>query len=368
MGQPSADAAQDGPATTPSEQVPSPRIALVCADDVARSLGRKGFIGSRVAHLADAEVDVLSLDAAPLALVVSQLHDPSTRLIVVSLATDFVGETWRHRDDGTLVHPPPGYRDHWAAEDLASLEGDHELLPPASVDEIERDLRRLAEHAVAMGAELLVLNVSTVTPEEKVTSFVAGAEPLAIRATKIDLMLDRLAPELNFSVVDVDRIVAELGAGAHVTASGRYTDEACEAIAEEAMATIAELPALNELFGSDVMRLVVPRYDKRTVHGTIVEWHRQAPGNVVRGEALFDVRFDNLHYRLEEPKRAKSHRALLVSVLAAHDGHLREILCPAGSPVEVGTAVAVMTNDEHTPADAADAVAAFPVGVKVATR
>jgi len=395
MGQPPSDAAHGG--TASSERIPTPRVVLVCADDVARSIGRKGFLDGRIGSGAEARIEVTAETAAPLAIlrqrldpavmrpaleapdrlrpwidsmVTSRMDDESVSLIVLSVAPDFVGRVWRHNDSGLLVHPPDGYEESWTEPEIAWLEAEFTRQPLQTIETIEEGLRHVAADAAGRGTGLLVYNVSTVTPEEKIYTFAGrGGDTLAVRANRIDLLLDRLAAELDFSLVDVDRIVAELGAGEHMTASARYSDAACEAIAEEALTAIADLPEMSRHFGTDVMRLTVPRYDKRTIEGTIVAWHCTAPITVARGDLLFDVRYDNLHYRLEEPKRGReSHRSLLVSVLAAHDGHLHEILRPAGAKVEVGTTVGIVTKDDATTPALDESTVSFPVGVKVATR
>lgn len=377
----------------------SPSIVLVCTDDVARSVGRPGFLEGRL-MAQDSGTPALSVVREPggsPALVLqrisgatvpddvaapegleawladaftSHLSDPDVALAVLSVSSDWVGSTWRHRRHGFLVAPPTGFRSDWTPAQREWLERDFAEMPLRTPDDIAADLRTLHDHLRSHDAGLLVFNVSTFTPEEKVYHLASfDGDPLALRANRIDLMLDELAAELGFAIVDADRIVAELGAGEHVTAAAVYTDAAHAALAEEAASALVELPALSPYFGTDVMRVTVPRYDKRTLAGEIVKWHRTAPSTVERGDPLFDVRFSNLTHALD----AKHHtggkqRTLLVSVLAATDGHLQRIVRSEGAAVEVGATVAVMATSPEATVPDLEQTASFPVGVKVATR
>jgi len=376
----------------------SPIIVLVCTDDIARSVARHGFLEGRLASPEPSRPrpTVVREPAAPLPVVVQRLTgiqpppdlsvpaglepwlessfttriaESAAALLVVSVAADVLGGVWRHRRHGFVVAPPetamaptPEQR-RWLEQEFAPE------LPPSPAD-IEAALRTLAKHTEEMGAHLLVFNVSTFTPDEKVYDLAGFAgEPLALRAQRIDLLLDTVAGELGFSLVDVDRIVAELGAGEHVRRPAIYSDAACAACAEEAAGAIVDVPTLRQFFGTDVMRLVVPRYDKRTIAGRLVRWHRTAPGLVQRGDPLFDVRFDDLSHALDARQNSGGkRRSLLVSVLAAGDGHLTDIVCQEGDEVEVGATVAVVGTSPGAKTDDLASTASFPVGVKVATR
>lgn len=377
----------------------SPSIVLVCADDVARSVGRPGFLEGRLTAQ-DSGAPTLSVvrePAGPPALLLqrisgatvpddlvvpegleeliagaftSRISDPGVALVVLSVSCDWTQSTWRHRRSGFIVAPPADHHTAWSPVQREWFQREFSEMSLRSPDTIEADLRTLHDHLRRHDAGLLVFNVSTFTPDEKVYDLASfDGDPLALRANRIDLVLDKLAAELGFAIVDADRIIAELGAGDHVTAPAVYTDAAQTVLAEEAASAIVELPVLTPYFGTDVMRVTVPRYDKRTVAGEIVKWHRAAPSPIERGDPLFDVRFSNLSHALGATRHTGGkQRTLLVSVLAATDGHLQRIVRAEGDTVEVGATVAVMATSPEATVPDLEQTASFPVGVKVATR
>jgi hypothetical protein len=300
----------------------------------------------------------------------SHISDPECALVVLSVSSDWAETTWRHRRHGFLAAPPADYQTAWSPGQRQWFDAEFTETTPRSPDAIEADLRAIHTHLSSRNAGLIVFNLSTFTPDEKVYALASfDGDPLALRANRIDLMLDKLAAELGFAILDADRIIAELGAGDHVTAAGVYTDAAQVVLAEEAASVIVELPALSPYFGTDVMRVAVPRYDKRTVVGEIVKWHLAAPSTVERGDPLFDVRFSNLTHALQATHHTGGkQRTLLVSVLAATDGHLQRITRSEGDTVEVGATVAVMATSPDATVPDVEQTARFPVGVKVATR
>lgn len=385
------DGSQGGPSPGPTSFV------LIASPDVHDSVGRAGFLEARLrASRADApaphvrlvpgircDVFAQQLSAggevpdipAPEGLeewfasmfAPVELND-DTALLALSMSDALGADVRRHATRGSLVQPPTDHRRTWTEEQRDWL--DTQFAPHAGdTADMEDALRTIAARLAPLPTELLVFNVSTYTPDEKAYWFRDDTpEPIALRANRINLLIDRLAAELDLYVLDVDRIVAELGAADTVVAPAGYTEAALRVIADEAGAAIANLPGVSLAFGADAMQLAVPRFDRRTEAGQLVAWHVGAPAEIRQGDPLFDVRFDNLHTRLDGQGGRKTDRSLLLSVLATQDGYLRETTLPAGADITVGSMVGVVVKDASiVPGDLADA-AKFPVGVKVAGR
>ncbi len=85
-----------------------------------------------------------------------------------------------------------------------------------------------------VGAHVLITNVSTVDTTDRTYNYHGHAEePVPLRIQRLDLMLIGVSNETGISIVDVDRLVAEMGAAGHVGAAGEYDDVASARIAAE---------------------------------------------------------------------------------------------------------------------------------------
>lgn len=143
--------------------------------------------------------------------------------------------------------PDAGYRellatvDAWCPHDtaivvlsvLADVATPHEDFAAA--------LSALSSALMARGAHVLVCNASTYDPEpERAFNFAGIEDPPALRIARFDLALLEHSVAAGISVIDADRLLAELGAAAHVVALGAYSDTGYAAIAEEVLRVTAD--------------------------------------------------------------------------------------------------------------------------------
>jgi hypothetical protein len=91
------------------------------------------------------------------------------------------------------------------------------------------------------GPHLLVWNTSSVVPGDRTSRYRPGDEPLAIRAHRLNLVLMELSVRHGISIVDVDRVIGELGAAAHVREAFRYSAEASDALGEETLRILEDI-------------------------------------------------------------------------------------------------------------------------------
>lgn len=92
-----------------------------------------------------------------------------------------------------------------------------------------------------LGAHVVAFNMATGDPDGHQHTFVDGEEPFLIRAHKLNLALIELSYAHGISVIDVDRVVAELGAAAHVLGRASYSAEAIVAIQEEFVRVLGDI-------------------------------------------------------------------------------------------------------------------------------
>ncbi len=85
-----------------------------------------------------------------------------------------------------------------------------------------------------IGAHILVANHSTVDPDDETFNFQGvSPEPLSLRIQRMDLMLVGVSHDEGISIIDIDRKVAEIGAGGTVVGQMRYGPGAADVIADE---------------------------------------------------------------------------------------------------------------------------------------
>lgn len=365
------------------------RVVLTDSADVAESVDRVGLLNQWFGAPADSpSVEVEVVDGARLDMVAqraggdppvdiaaprgldqwlrSQLlpwpgGDSAPTLIVLSASETLTQRVLRHRESGWLVSAPAQptpEQSAWLAEAFEEA--------PADTDAIGEALVQL-DATLGDTTEIVVLNVSSYIPGEPVHWFRRDdPEPMSLLANRLDLVIDKAAVRTRIRVVDVDRIVAELGAEEAVLGPARYSAAATAAITEEVVTLLGEMPALSTILGLEVMRLEVPRHDRRTSDGVLVEWHVTPPCRLKPGVELFDIRFENIHSRLGG--RQASGRSLQMTVVATRDGHLREVAVGPGERVSVGSSVGIVTEKDDSSLEPGVAGIRFPVGIKVAER
>lgn len=98
-----------------------------------------------------------------------------------------------------------------------------------------------------VGAHVLIASASTVDPAEKPFNYSKyDVDPLSLRAHRLSSMLVGVSHDEGISIVDVDRIIAELGADEHVESVFSYSTRACEAIAAEVVRILEDYGFFDE--------------------------------------------------------------------------------------------------------------------------
>ena len=153
------------------------------------------------------------------------LFDAPTDVVVLSLQSAATNVLVRHRRDGWLLMPDA--LESWDPESRAYLESECEFAGLAPIDAtLERLGRLVTAIEERLGAQVLVYNLSPVTPGERMHCWLGAEDSIALRVQRMNLGLAELSARLGFSIVDVDRIAACAGAERlkidlfHLTAEG----------------------------------------------------------------------------------------------------------------------------------------------------
>lgn len=102
------------------------------------------------------------------------------------------------------------------------------------IDSFEAEAREAIISFKEKGAHVIFTNVSTIDPHDTVTNYHGlQDDPSSLRAHKTALAILDLSNQLGVSVVDTDRLLAEMGAAPHVEKIGHYDAEASDIVCEE---------------------------------------------------------------------------------------------------------------------------------------
>ncbi len=128
--------------------------------------------------------------------------------------------------------------------DVGNLTGD----PEQGIAEFRRALIQVFDEIkAACDAHVLVVNTSTFDPADETSSLYGlAAEPISMRAHRIDLALLQLSHEVGFSIIDVDRITAEAGCAQAVPAALGLSAAGSALVRDEIVRVLADYGFFDE--------------------------------------------------------------------------------------------------------------------------
>lgn len=172
------------------------------------------------------------------------LFDGPADVVVFSLQSAATNALVRHRRDGWLLLPDE--IESWDAEPRAYLESECEF---AGLADIDTTMQRLEQLILAveekLGAQVLVYNLSPVTPGERTHCWLGAEDSIALRVQRMNIRLAELSAQLGFSIVDVDRLVACAGAERLKIDLFHLTAEGWRLVAEEVVRILEERGCLD---------------------------------------------------------------------------------------------------------------------------
>jgi len=181
-------------------------------------------------HPASAGSEPRLIDLAP----PTRLFQRNSDIVVFSLEPDINRSLWSHKKTGYFVSPPPGWEREWSPHQKQSFLDHYEPQGLVPVEGFRQDFARLvAAIKERLAAHVIVFNCFTFDPDDRVRNYFGVPDTRALRALKFNLALIDISTEEGISIVDVDRLLAELGGASHATGAFRYSARACESIRDE---------------------------------------------------------------------------------------------------------------------------------------
>ncbi|MGH8937560.1 MAG: hypothetical protein ACRDXD_15090 [Acidimicrobiia bacterium] len=168
-------------------------------------------------------------------------------VVVLSIGPDLGRAAYRHKEHGYLVDPGGA----WLTQPLEKVLADpatarwfkehFQSVGRMPVEEFHTrfgEVVRLIKERV--GAHVLVYNMLTVEPGSRIHNFRFVRSPHSTRRRAFHLALADLSAELDFHIVDVDRVLKESGVREQVDFA-HFTDQGLAPIAREAHRILKEL-------------------------------------------------------------------------------------------------------------------------------
>ncbi len=169
----------------------------------------------------------------------SAIFDAPADVVVFSLQSAVLSALVRHRQDGWLFMPDDF--DSWDSQSRAWLERECENAGPAPLEATLARLDRLIEAVrEQLGAPVLVYNLSPVIPGERTHSWLGAEDAVSLRVQRFNVGLMELATRQDFSIVDVDRLMACAGAERLKVDMVHLKTEGLRLVAEEVVRILEE--------------------------------------------------------------------------------------------------------------------------------
>jgi hypothetical protein len=168
-------------------------------------------------------------------------------VVALSILPDLSRTIYRHRETGYLVDPGTAWLNNKLASALADLSfidwfrAEFESAGRMSIEDFKANYRRLVPLIRSeTGAHVLVLNTLDTDPLDTRYEYSQLNITRAVRRRKLNIALDELARELDFRVLDVDRVLKEEGVDRQVDFS-HFPVDRMRAVAAEAHRLLVDL-------------------------------------------------------------------------------------------------------------------------------
>lgn len=171
------------------------------------------------------------------------VFETDAEVIVLSIQPDVFGRLARHRREGFLFLPHR--MSAWTAEQKAWLR--EECAPEdfldvaASMENFSRIIARIRERS---GAAILIYNLSSVVPGERIHSHAGLDELFSTRIRRFNLGLIELSRQTGISIIDVDGLLARAGADRLKIDAVHLRGEGSRLVAEEVVRVLDDLGCL----------------------------------------------------------------------------------------------------------------------------
>lgn len=172
----------------------------------------------------------------------TRLFQQTPDVVVFSVEPDVCRPVWRQKSTGLRVCPPPGWERDWSPDQRRLFAELHELEGLVPVEQFRREFSRLVAGIKArLAAHVIVFNCFAFDPRERTRNYAGVPDTIALRALKFNLALIDISTDEGISIVDIDRLLTEVGGESHVAEVFDYSPRACELIRDEFLRVLQDI-------------------------------------------------------------------------------------------------------------------------------
>lgn len=165
-------------------------------------------------------------------------------IIVLSIQPDITMKLTRHRQQRFLFYPYDWQV--WAPEAQRWLKQAFYPVGLLELEEFKSNFETIiAEIRNNSSAEIIVYNVSSVSPGDQIHNYQSLPEAISTRIRRFNLGLVQLSERTGVSIIDVDHILAREGTNTTKFSTLHFTRAGCKAIAEEFIRVVQQRLCIN---------------------------------------------------------------------------------------------------------------------------
>lgn len=172
----------------------------------------------------------------------TSLLEAGIDIIVFSTQAEITKNLWQHHQTGHLIDIPEDWEQQWS--EVAKQEFQQHFSPTGllSAEQSQANFSQLIQLLKEKtGAYIIFYNCSDFDPSDRTTNYHNVGETLRLRIQKLNLFLLKLSMQEGISIVDVESLIAELGAAQHITSPLDYSPEAYQVICQEFFRVITDV-------------------------------------------------------------------------------------------------------------------------------
>ncbi|CAD5984350.1 class I SAM-dependent methyltransferase [Planktothrix agardhii] len=172
----------------------------------------------------------------------SLLLAPDIDVIVFSTQAEITKNLWQSRETGYLVDIYENWE--YQLSEVEKQEFQQHFYPTGllSAEQSQANFCQLFQVLKQrIDAYIICYNCCDFAPSDHTTNYHNIGETLCLRIQKLNLALLKLSMQKGISIIDVESLLAELGAGQHVIAALNYSPEAYRAICQEFLRVIIDV-------------------------------------------------------------------------------------------------------------------------------
>lgn len=163
-------------------------------------------------------------------------------IIVFSTQAEITKHLWQHRPTGYLIDIPEDWEQQRSEVEKQDFQEFFSSTGLLSADQSQTNFSQLVQFLKEKtDAYIICYNCCDFDPSDRTTNYYNIGETLRLRIQKLNLALLKLSMQEGISIIDVESLLAELGAGQHVIAALNYSPEADRAICQEFLRVIIDV-------------------------------------------------------------------------------------------------------------------------------